>query len=71
MPWFLSICPSPEGLELARVLLLTMRGIPCLFYGSEQCLADHSDGGSDPYTRPMMEKWDHAAWQCAIIRCLA
>jgi glycosidase len=30
MPRFLSICPSHADLELATVLLLTLRGIPCL-----------------------------------------
>jgi cyclomaltodextrin glucanotransferase len=71
MPRFLSICRSHQDLDLATVLLLTMRGIPCLFYGSEQYLADHTDGGNDPYNRPMMEKWDVDTRQCAIIRCLA
>ncbi len=71
MPRFLSICRSHQDLDLATVLLLTMRGIPCLFYGSEQYLADHTDGGNDPYNRPMMEKWDVDTRQCAIIRSLA
>jgi cyclomaltodextrin glucanotransferase len=71
MPRFLSICPSPQDLELATVLLLTMRGIPCLFYGSEQYLADHTNGGNDPYNRPMMESFGLDTRLCAIIRCLA
>jgi cyclomaltodextrin glucanotransferase len=71
MPRFLSICPSHQDLELATVLLLTMRGIPCLFYGSEHYLADHTNGGNDPYNRPMMERWDVDTRQCTIIRCLA
>jgi cyclomaltodextrin glucanotransferase len=38
---------------------MTMRGIPCLYYGYEQYLHNDTDGGNDPYNRPMMEKWDH------------
>jgi cyclomaltodextrin glucanotransferase len=37
---------------------MTMRGIPCLYYGYEQYLHNDTNGGNDPYNRPMMEKWD-------------
>ncbi|MFQ3613262.1 MAG: carbohydrate-binding module family 20 domain-containing protein, partial [Cyanobacteriota bacterium] len=33
-------------------------GIPCLYYGTEQYLHNDTDGGNDPYNRPMMERWD-------------
>ena len=49
---------SDRHLELALVLLLTSRGIPCLYYGCEQYLHDDTDGGDDPYNRPMMDRWD-------------
>ncbi len=48
----------PEHLVLAITLLMTSRGIPCLFYGTEQGLHDDTEGGGDPYNRPMMESFD-------------
>ncbi|MHC9538996.1 MAG: alpha-amylase family glycosyl hydrolase [Vulcanimicrobiota bacterium] len=51
-----------QRLEAATYLLLTMRGIPCIYYGTEQYL--HNEGksgwgvGSDPYCRPMMSSFD-------------
>jgi cyclomaltodextrin glucanotransferase len=71
MPRFLSICPSHGDLELATVLLLTLRGIPCLFYGTEQYLVNDSDGGHDPYNRPMMDAWETGTRLSGIIRTLA
>jgi cyclomaltodextrin glucanotransferase len=58
MSRFQSLNPDPEMLRLAMVLLMTTRGIPCIYYGTEQYLHDDTDGGNDPYNRPMMEKWD-------------
>lgn len=58
MPRFQSLNPEPEMLLLAIGLIMTTRGIPCIYYGTEQYLHDDTDGGNDPYNRPMMEKWD-------------
>ncbi|MEG4989212.1 alpha-amylase family glycosyl hydrolase [Microcoleus sp. BR0-C5] len=58
MPRFQSLNPAPEMLLLAIGLIMTTRGIPCIYYGTEQYLHDDTDGGNDPYNRPMMEKWD-------------
>ena len=58
MSRFQSLNPDPEMLRLAMVLLMTTRGIPCIYYGTEQYLHDDTDGGNDPYNRPMMDKWD-------------
>jgi len=58
MPRFLSIVSDARKLKLALVLLLTLRGVPCLFYGTEQGLHNDTHGGEDPYNRPMMESWD-------------
>ncbi|MEG4216798.1 alpha-amylase family glycosyl hydrolase [Microcoleus sp. Pol14C6] len=58
MPRFQSLNPDPEMLQLAICLIMTTRGIPCIYYGTEQYLHDDTDGGNDPYNRPMMEKWD-------------
>ena len=57
MPRLQSLGVSNRQLELALVLLLTSRGIPCIYYGCEQYLHDDTDGGEDPYNRPMMKEW--------------
>jgi cyclomaltodextrin glucanotransferase len=53
-----SLGANNEMLDIATCLVMTMRGIPCLYYGYEQYLHNDTDGGNDPYNRPMMEKWD-------------
>ncbi len=58
MPRFQSIDPDPALLRLAIALIMTTRGIPCIYYGTEQHLHNDTDGGNDPYNRPMMESWD-------------
>lgn len=61
---FQSLNPDPEALRLAINLLMTTRGIPCIFYGTEQYLYDTTNvddniyGNNDPYNRPMMTTWD-------------
>lgn len=71
MPRFLSVCPDRRSLELAVVLLFCLRGVPCLFYGTEQYLVNSTDGGQDPFNRPMMEAWDLEAPLFAIVQVLA
>jgi cyclomaltodextrin glucanotransferase len=58
MPRLQSLGASNEMVDIATALIMTMRGIPCLYYGYEQYLHNDTDGGNDPYNRPMMEKWD-------------
>ncbi|MEC4812350.1 MAG: alpha-amylase family glycosyl hydrolase [Scytonema sp. PMC 1069.18] len=58
MPRFQSLNSDSGRLTLAIVLIMTSRGIPCVYYGTEQYLHEDTDGGNDPYNRPMMEKWD-------------
>jgi cyclomaltodextrin glucanotransferase len=58
MPRFQSLNPDPEMLKVAIALIMTTRGIPCIYYGTEQYLHDDTDGGNDPYNRPMMTRWD-------------
>ena len=58
MPRFQSLNADRQMLRLAICLIMTSRGIPCLYYGTEQYLHDDTDGGNDPYNRPMMEQWD-------------
>ena len=58
MPRLQSLGVSNERMDLTMVLLLTSRGVPCLYYGSEQYLHNDTGGGGDPYNRPMMEHWE-------------
>jgi cyclomaltodextrin glucanotransferase len=58
MSRFQTLNGDPDVLRLAVDLILTARGIPCLYYGTEQYLHNDTNGGNDPYNRPMMEKWD-------------
>ncbi len=70
MPRFLSVVPDVRKLDLALVLLLTLRGVPCLFYGTEQYLNDNTNGGQDPYNRPMMEHWDTSSHSFSLVQNL-
>lgn len=70
MPRLQSTGVSDARLELALVLLLTSRGIPCLYYGCEQYLHDDTNGGDDPYNRPIMHRWDETE-ATRLIRILA
>lgn len=70
MPRLQTLGVTDRQLDLALALLLTSRGVPCLYYGCEQYLHDDTDGGDDPYNRPMMEKWE-ATPATAIIGKLA
>jgi cyclomaltodextrin glucanotransferase len=70
MPRFLSITDG-YNLELATCLLMTLRGIPCIFYGTEQYLVNNTNAGQDPYNRPMMESWDLSKKMVSIIQTLS
>lgn len=61
MPRLQSMNVSNQALDLALVLLLSSRGVPCLYYGCEQYLHDDTNYGNDPYNRPMMENWEPTA----------
>lgn len=54
MQRFLSVNNNNNRLHEAMAFVLTCRGIPCIYYGTEQYLHDDTDGGGDPYNRPMM-----------------
>ncbi len=71
MPRFQSLGASNEMLDLATALIMTVRGVPCLYYGCEQYLHNDTEGGGDPYNRPMMEKWDETTRAYTMIRRLS
>jgi len=69
-------------IDLATVLLMTVRGIPVIYYGDEQYLAYYDDGhntppeninsdNDDPYNRPGMTSWSRNTPAFNIIRVLA
>ena len=49
-----------QRMDLATVLLMTVRGIPIIYYGDEQYLAYYNSSGDDPYNRPGMKSWDES-----------
>jgi cyclomaltodextrin glucanotransferase len=61
---FQTLNPDPDVLRMAIALIMTSRGIPCIYYGTEQYLHDDTNsddkpyGNNDPYNRPMMVNWD-------------
>ncbi|MGH2414050.1 MAG: alpha-amylase family glycosyl hydrolase, partial [Microcystaceae cyanobacterium] len=61
---FQTVNPDPDALRMAIAFIMTSRGIPCIYYGTEQYLHNDTNGdgnpygNNDPYNRPMMEKWD-------------
>jgi glycosidase len=54
MARFLSLNNNQTRLHQALAFILTARGIPCIYYGTEQYLHNDTGGGTDPYNRPMM-----------------
>ncbi len=71
-----------QRMDLGTVLLMTIRGIPIIYYGDEQYLAHYDDqqktppqyvntGDDDPWNRPGMKQWDENTSAFKIIKILA
>jgi cyclomaltodextrin glucanotransferase len=71
-----------QRMDLATVLLMTVRGIPIIYYGDEQYLAVYdapvtyekkyiNSGNDDPWNRPGMQSWDETTPAFRIISILA
>lgn len=58
-------------LDIAFALQMTSRGIPCIYYGTEQYMGDAAGGTSDPYNRADMTGFDKTARAYQIISKLA
>lgn len=71
MPRFMSVGAGPARVDMALALILTCRGTPCIYYGTEQYLHNDTNGGADPYNRPMMEKWDPDTSAFRLVKKLA
>lgn len=54
MSRFLTLLNNNTRLHQALAFILTQRGVPCIYYGTEQYLHNDTSGGGDPYNRPMM-----------------
>lgn len=55
---FLSINNNRNRLHEALAFLLTCRGVPVIYYGTEQYLHNDTNSGNDPYNRPWMSTYD-------------
>jgi cyclomaltodextrin glucanotransferase len=58
LPRFLSISNDPSRFRLAMLLTMVARGVPCIYYGNEQLLHCDTNGGNDPFNRPMMTSFE-------------
>jgi hypothetical protein len=58
MSRFLSVMKNQNRLHEALAFIQTARGIPVIFYGTEQYLHNDTEGGGDPYNRPMMQSFN-------------
>jgi glycosidase len=54
---FMNVAQDERKLKLALTFLLSARGVPVIYYGTEQGLA----GGADPYNREDMPGWGETA----------
>ena len=68
---FLSIKNNKNRLHEALAFLLTCRGVPVIYYGTEQYLHNDTNNGNDPYNRPMMSSFDTTTTAYQLIGKLA
>ena len=71
MSRFLTINNNNTQLHLALSFLLTVRGTPCIYYGTEQYLHNDTSGGGDPYNRPMMNSFNQSTTAYQLIEKLS
>lgn len=71
IPRFLSVNNNTALLNDATVFTLTAPGIPSIYYGDEQYLHNDTNGGADPYNRPMMSNFDQTTTAYQVIQKLA
>jgi glycosidase len=71
MARFLSINNNNNRLHEALAFVLTSRGIPCIYYGTEQYLHNDTSGGTDPYNRPMMTNFSTSTTAYQLVNKLS
>ena len=70
-PRFLNKNASQNRLHEAMAFVLAARGIPCVYYGDEQYLYNTTNGGNDPYNRPMMSSWSETTTAFQLVQKLS
>jgi glycosidase len=68
---FLSVNNNNNRLHEALAFIETARGIPCIYYGTEQYLHNDTSGGTDPYNRPMMSAFSTTTPAFKLIKALS
>jgi hypothetical protein len=71
MSRFLTANNNNNRLHEALSFILTSRGTPCIFYGTEQYLHNDTSGGTDPYNRPQMTNWSTTTTAYNLIKKLS
>jgi len=71
MARFLSVNNNKNRLHEALAFIQTARGIPAIYYGTEQYLHNDTSGGTDPYNRPMMQAFDTSTTAYKLINRLS
>jgi glycosidase len=71
MTRFLSLNNNQTRLHQALAFIMTQRGVPCIYYGTEQYLFNNTAGGGDPYNRPMMNAWSTSTTAYQLIKKLS
>lgn len=71
MSRFLSLLNNNTRLHQALAFILTARGIPSIYYGTEQYLFNNTSGGGDPYNRPMMNSFSTTTTAYQLINKLS
>jgi glycosidase len=71
MSRFLTLDNNTSALHEALAVTLTAPGIPIVYYGTEQYLHNDTNGGGDPYNRPMMNTFSTTTQAYSLIQNLA
>jgi glycosidase len=71
MKRFLSVNNNSNRLHQAIAFIQTARGIPCLYYGTEQYLFNNTSGGDDPYNRPQMTSFSTTTPAYSLVKKLS
>lgn len=71
MKRFLSVNNNNNRLHQAIAFVQTVRGIPCIYYGTEQYAHNDTNGGDDPYNRPAMPGFSTTTTAYGLIKKLS
>ncbi len=71
MSRFLTLNNNNSRLHEALAVTLTAPGTPIIYYGDEQYLHNDTNGGGDPYNRPMMPGFSTSTQAYSLIHSLS